>query len=164
MPADAPGTVITQHIPEAFSKPFPERMNGVSAMNVCEAQDGQQILPGNVYIAPGSKHLLVERSGARFICRLNDGSPVNRHKPSVDVMFRSVAQNIGANAISVMLTGMGNDGAQGMKEMHEAGAPTIVQDEKSSVVWGMPGEAVKLGCVDTIVSLIKISDAIMKYY
>lgn len=164
MPADAPGTVITQHIPEAFSKPFAERMNGVSAMTVCEAQDGQQILPGNVYIAPGGQHLLVERSGARFICRLNDGAPVNRHKPSVDVMFRSVAQNIGANAISVMLTGMGNDGAQGMKEMHEAGAPTIVQDEKSSVVWGMPGEAVKLGCVDTVVSLSKIPNAIMKHY
>ncbi len=163
MPADAPGTVITQHIPEAFSKPFAERMNGVSAMTVCEVQDGQQILPGNAYIAPGSQHLLVERSGARFICRLNDGPPVNRHKPSVDVMFRSVAQNIGANAISVMLTGMGNDGAQGMKEMHEAGAPTIAQDEKTSVVWGMPGEAVKLGCVDNVVSLNRISDAIMKH-
>lgn len=163
MPADAPGTVITQHIPAAFSGPFAERMNGVSAMTVCEAQDGQQILPGNVYIAPGGQHLLVERSGARFICRLNDGPPVNRHKPSVDVMFRSVAQNIGANAISVMLTGMGNDGAQGMKEMHDAGAPTIAQDEKTSVVWGMPGEAVKLGCVDKVVCLQKVSSEILTY-
>jgi len=162
MPADAPGTVITQHIPEAFSGPFANRMNGISAMTVCEAQDGQQILPGNVYIAPGNQHLLVERSGARFICRLNNGPPVNRHKPSVDVMFRSVAQNIGANAISIMLTGMGNDGAQGMKEMKEAGAPTIVQDEKTSVVWGMPGEAVKLGCVDQVLPLQNITTETLK--
>lgn len=162
MPADAPGTVITQHIPEAFSRPFAERMNGLSAMTVCEAQDGQQILPGNAYIAPGNRHLLIERSGARFLCRLNDGPPVNRHKPSVDVMFRSVAQNIGANAISIMLTGMGNDGAQGMREMKQAGAPTIVQDEKTSVVWGMPGEAVKLGCVDQVLPLQKIAAEVLK--
>jgi len=163
MPADAPGMVITQHIPEAFSRPFAERMNGVSAMTVCEAQDGQQILPGNVYIAPGNRHLVVERSGARFICRLNDGPAVNRHKPSVDVMFRSVAQNIGPNAIAIMLTGMGNDGALGMKEMKDAGASTIAQDEKTSVVWGMPGEAVKLGCVDQVLALPKISVAVMKH-
>jgi len=156
LPADTPGTVITQHIPEAFSAPFAKRMNGVSAMTVCEAEDGQQIVTGHAYIAPGSQHLMVERDGARYICRLNDGPPVNRHKPSVDVLFRSVAQNVGSNAISVLLTGMGDDGARGMQEMKEAGAPTIAQDEKSSVVWGMPGEAVKLGCVDSVLSLTKI--------
>ena len=161
MPADAPGMVITQHIPAAFSRPFAERMNRVSAMTVCEAQDGQQILPGHVYIAPGSHHLLVERSGARYICRLNDGPPVNRHKPSVDVMFRSVAQSAGNNALAVLLTGMGTDGAHGMQEMHEVGCPTIAQDEKSSVVWGMPGEAVKLGCVDAVLPLRRIAAQVL---
>lgn len=162
LPADTPGTVITQHIPAAFSGPFAKRMDGVSAMTVCEAFDGQHIVTGHVYIAPGDRHLMVERDGARFVCRLHDGPEVNRHKPSVDVMFRSLAQNVGPNAISVILTGMGNDGAEGMKEMKEAGAPTIAQDEKSSVVWGMPGEAVKLGCVDTVLSLNKIADEISK--
>lgn len=163
LPADTPGTVISQHIPEAFSGPFAARMDGVSAMTVSEASDGQQIVTGHVYIAPGNRHLLVERDGARFVCRLNDGPEVNRHKPSVDVMFRSLAQNVGPNAISVILTGMGNDGAQGMKEMHDAGAPTIAQDEKSSVVWGMPGEAVKLGGVDKVVSLSKIAEKINEH-
>jgi len=162
LPADTPGTVITQHIPEAFSAPFAKRMNGISAMTVCEAEDGQQIVTGHAYIAPGSQHLLVERDGARYICRLNDGPPVNRHKPSVDVLFRSVAQNVGSNAISVLLTGMGDDGARGMQEMKEAGAPTIAQDEKSSVVWGMPGEAVKLGCVDSVLSLTKIPGHVLQ--
>lgn len=161
LPADTPGIVVTQHIPEAFSRPFATRMDGVTPMTVYEAQDGQQILPGHVYIAPGDKHLLVARDGARYVCRLNDGPPVNRHKPSVDVLFRSVAQNVGPNAVSVILTGMGDDGAKGMQEMQEAGAPTIAQDEKSSVVWGMPGEAVSLGCVDKILSLNKIAAQIL---
>ncbi len=156
LPPDTPGVVITQHIPAAFSKPFSERMNGVSPMTVTQAEDGQQILPGHVYIAPGAYHLLVERDGARFVCRLNDGPAVNRHKPSVDVLFRSVAQNAGGNAIGVILTGMGDDGADGMKEMKEHGAVTIAQDEKSSVVWGMPGEAVKKGGVDEILSLLQV--------
>jgi two-component system chemotaxis response regulator CheB len=164
LPADTPGTVITQHIPEAFSAPFAKRMDSVSTMTVCEAQDGQQIIPGHAYIAPGDKHLLVERDGARFVCRLNDGPPVNRHKPSVDVLFRSVAQNVGPNALCVLLTGMGNDGAQGMKEMQEAGASTIAQDEKSSVVWGMPGEAVKLGAADEVISLLKIPARILDLF
>jgi len=162
MPADSPGMVISQHIPEAFSAPFALRMDGVSAMTVCEAQDGQQILPGHVYIAPGSHHLLVERNGAQYICRLNDGKRVNRHKPSVDVMFRSVAQNVGPNAIGVILTGMGDDGARGLLEMKEAGAPTMVQDEKTSVVWGMPGSAVKLGAADKEFPLARIATNIMK--
>jgi len=161
MPADAPGMVISQHIPEAFSGPFSKRMNSCSAMTVYEAHDGQQILPGHVYIAPGSHHLLIERDGARFVCRLNDGPPVNRHRPSVDVMFRSVAQNVGHNAIGVILTGMGDDGAAGMKELHDAGAGTIAQDEKTSVVWGMPGEAVKLGGVDSVLPLNSVSGKII---
>lgn len=162
MPADSPGMVISQHIPEAFSGPFAERMNGISAMTVCEAKDGQQILPGHVYIAPGSHHLIVERNGAQYICRLNDGERVNRHKPSVDVMFRSVAQNVGPNAIGVILTGMGDDGARGLLEMKETGAPTMVQDEKTSVVWGMPGAASKIGAADKEYPLDRISTNIMK--
>lgn len=162
MPANSPGIVISQHIPEAFSKPFAERMDKNSAMTVYEAVDGQQILPGHVYIAPGNRHLIVERSGARYICRLNDGPPVNRHKPSVDVMFRSVAQNVGPNAIGVILTGMGADGALGLKEMLENGAPTLVQDEKSSVVWGMPGEAYKIGAAQDQYPLEKIAGELLK--
>jgi len=162
MPADSPGMVISQHIPEAFSAPFAERMNAASAMTVCEAKDGQQILPGHVYIAPGSHHLLVERNGAQYVCRLNDGDRVNRHKPSVDVMFRSVAQNVGPNAIGVILTGMGDDGAQGLLEMKETGAKTMVQDEKTSVVWGMPGAAAKLGAADNEYPLNRIATNIMK--
>lgn len=162
LPADCPGVVITQHIPEAFSRPFAERMDRHSAMTVYEAKDGQQILPGHVYIAPGNRHLLVERSGARYICRLNDGPPVNRHKPSVDVLFRSVAQNVGSNAIGVILTGMGDDGARGLKEMLDNGAKTLVQDEKSSVVWGMPGEAYKLGAAKDQYPLNKIASELLK--
>ena len=162
MPANSPGIVISQHIPEAFSKPFAERMDKNSAMTVYEAVDGQQVLPGHVYIAPGNRHLIVERSGARYICRLNDGPPVNRHKPSVDVMFRSVAQNVGPNAIGVILTGMGADGALGLKEMLENGAPTLVQDEKSSVVWGMPGEAYKIGAAQDQYPLEKIAGELLK--
>lgn len=162
LPADTPGVVITQHIPEAFSKPFAKRMDGCSAMTVFEAEHGQQILPGHVYIAPGSHHLIVKRDGARYICELSDGPPVNRHRPSVDVMFRSVAQNVGPNAIGVLLTGMGNDGAQGLLEMQSAGAPTIAQDERTSVVWGMPGEAVKLGAADEILPLDRIASRIIQ--
>jgi two-component system chemotaxis response regulator CheB len=162
MPAHAPGTVITQHIPELFSASFAKRLNSVSAMTVCEAQDGQQILPGHAFVAPGNRHLLVARDGARYVCRLHDGPPVNRHKPSVDVLFRSVAQNAGSNAIGVILTGMGNDGAAGMKEMREAGAPTIAQDENTSVVWGMPGEAVKLGGAAQVLPLPKVAGEMMR--
>ena len=162
LPAGAPGMVITQHIPEAFSGPFARRMNSISAMTVCEAQDGQHILPGHIYIAPGNRHLLVARDGARYVCRLHNGSPVNRHRPSVDVLFRSVAQHVGPNAVGVLLTGMGDDGARGLKEMHEAGAYTLAQDEKTSVVWGMPGQAVKLGGVDEVVSLGEVATAILR--
>lgn len=161
LPANAPGIVITQHIPEAFSGPFAARMNNLAAMTVAEAHDGDQILPGHCFIAPGGRHLLVERSGARFYCRLNDGPPVNRHRPSVDVLFRSVAQQIGQNAIGVILTGMGDDGARGLLEMKEAGSPTIAQDEATSVVWGMPGEAVKRGAADIQLPLGSIAGKLM---
>ncbi len=160
LPADTPGVVITQHIPKAFSTPFARRMNDCCQMTVYEAEDGQQILAGHVYIAPGDKHLLVERDGARYVCRLDDGTPVNRHKPSVDVLFRSVAQNVGRSAIGVLLTGMGKDGARGLLEMREADCRTIAQDEASSVVWGMPGEAVALGAAQDILPLEGISTRI----
>ncbi|VAW85618.1 Chemotaxis response regulator protein-glutamate methylesterase CheB [hydrothermal vent metagenome] len=162
LPEAMPGIVITQHIPAAFSGPFAQRMNASSRLNVCEAEDKQQILPGHVYIAPGHSHLLVERSGARYVCRLDDGPRVNRHRPSVDVLFRSVAQYVGPNAIGVILTGMGADGAEGMKEMHDSGAFTIAQDEKSSIVWGMPGESVKAGGVDKILPLISIPKRVLE--
>jgi two-component system, chemotaxis family, protein-glutamate methylesterase/glutaminase len=161
LPPDAPAIVISQHIPAAFSKAFAERMNRSSAMAVCEAQDGQQILPGHAYIAPGDRHLLVERDGTRYLCRLSNGPHVNRHRPSVDVMFRSVAQNVGPSAVGVLLTGMGDDGARGLKEMMDAGASTIAQDEDSSVVWGMPGSAVKLGAAMHVLPLQRVGAQVL---
>ncbi len=156
-PADMPGIVIAQHIPKAFSTTFARRMDQMSPMTVYEAEDGQQIRPGHVYIAPGDRHLLVVRDGARYVCRLDDGLPVNRHKPSVDVLFRSVAQQAGANAIGVILTGMGKDGAVGLKEMRDAGSPTIAQDEATSVVWGMPGEAFSIGAAAQVLPLHEVA-------
>jgi two-component system chemotaxis response regulator CheB len=131
-------------------------------MKVFHAESGQYILPGHAYVAPGDKHLVVERDGARYLCRLSDGPPVNRHRPSVDVMFRSVAQNVGLNAVGVILTGMGDDGARGLKEMLDAGAHTLGQDEASSVVWGMPGSAVKLGACERVESLSKIAQVMLE--
>ncbi len=153
LPADTPGIVITQHIPKAFSTPFAKRMDSICQMTVYEAEDGQQILPGHVYIAPGDRHLLLVRDGARYVCKLDDGPPVNRHKPSVDVLFRSVAQQAGRNAIGVLLTGMGKDGAMGLKEMRDAGSPTIAQDEATCVVFGMPREAIALGGASQVMGL-----------
>lgn len=157
MPADAPAIVITQHIPAAFSKPFAERMNRVSAMSVCEAEDRQPVMAGCAYIAPGGRHLIVERDGGHFRCRLSDGPPVNRHRPSVDVLFRSIAQGAGRNAVGLILTGMGDDGAQGLLEMRQTGAHTLAQDEASSVVWGMPGAAVKTGAAEQILPLEQLA-------
>ena len=145
LPPDTPGIVITQHIPKLFSGAFARRMDACCQVSVCEAEDGQQILRGHAYVAPGDMHLLLVRDGARYVCRLDEGPPVNRHKPSVDVLFRSVAQQAGRNAIGVILTGMGKDGALGLKEMRDAGGRTVAQDEATSIVWGMPGEAVALG-------------------
>jgi two-component system chemotaxis response regulator CheB len=161
MPPDAPGIVIAQHIPAAFSAPFAKRMNGSCALKVSEARDGDRIMPGHAFIAPGDKHLLVDRDGARYVCRVKDGPPVNRHRPSVDVLFRSIAQRAGANAVGLLLTGMGSDGARGLKEMRDAGAPTVAQDEASSVVWGMPGEAVRLGAADRVVSLARAAATVL---
>src|SRR5882757_6370528 len=156
LPADTPGIVIAQHIPKAFSTPFARRMNACCQLTVYEAEDGQQVLPGHVYIATGDRHLLLVRDGARYVCKLDDGQPVNRHKPSVDVLFRSVAQQAGRNAIDVILTGMGKDGAEGLKEMRDAGSPTIAQDEATSVVWGMPREAAALGAAVQVLGLHEI--------
>jgi two-component system chemotaxis response regulator CheB len=161
LPPDSPAVVITQHIPAAFSQPFANRLDSCCAIKVCQASDGQQVLPGHGYVAPGDKHMLIERSGARYYCRLNDGPPVNRHKPSVDVMFRSVAQEVGANAVGVLLTGMGADGADGLLEMREAGSPTVAQDQATSVVWGMPGEAVKRGAAEQVLPLQEVPGAIL---
>ena len=161
MPADSPAIVITQHIPAAFSLAFSKRMNDNSSMQVHHAQDGQKILPGNVYIAPGSHHLKVEKKGLGYVCRLDDGPLVNRHKPSVDVLFSSVATAVGDNSVAVLLTGMGADGAKGMKQMHDTGSPTIIQDESSSVVWGMPGSAYKLGAADHVLSLGNIAEKML---
>jgi two-component system, chemotaxis family, protein-glutamate methylesterase/glutaminase len=161
LPPDTPGVVIAQHIPKAFSGPFAKRMNDCCHVTVYEAEDGQQVLAGHAYIAPGDQHLMVVRDGTRYVCRLDDGVPVNRHKPSVDVLFRSVAQNAGRNAIAVLLTGMGKDGARGMKEMLDAGSRTIAQDEATSVVWGMPGEAVCLGAAQHVLALENVAGKIL---
>jgi len=161
LPNNAPAIVVSQHLPAAFSESFAKHVNEASDMTACLAKHGQQILAGNIYIAPGDKHLLIIRDGARYVCQLNDGPPVNRHKPSVEVMFRSVAQNVGSNAIGVMLTGMGADGAVAMKEMKDAGSVNVVQDEATSVVWGMPGEAFKQGAADHVVPLDKIAGTIL---
>jgi two-component system, chemotaxis family, protein-glutamate methylesterase/glutaminase len=162
MPADAPAVVIAQHIPAAFSRPFAQRMDRHSAMSVSEARDGQPIVAGCAYVAPGDCHLLVQRDGAHFRCRLSDGPPVNRHRPSVDVLFRSVAQAAGANAVAAILTGMGDDGARGLLEMRQAGAHTVAQDEASSVVWGMPGAAVKLGAAAQVLPLGRVAAELLR--
>jgi two-component system chemotaxis response regulator CheB len=158
LPVDMPGIVISQHIPAAFSGPFAKRVNGECDLTVCEARDGQEILPGHVYIAPGDRHLTVRRKLGSHFCRLDDGPKVNRHKPSVDVMLDSLAQCKGSEVIGVMLTGMGSDGARGMEQLKALGATTLVQDERSSVVWGMPGEVVKRGAADEVLDLQKIAE------
>ncbi len=162
LPGNAPAMVVAQHLPVAFSASFAKHVNDAGEMNACLAGDGQLILPGNIYIAPGDRHLRVARDGARYICKLDDGPLVNRHKPSVEVLFESIADNVGKNAIGVMLTGMGADGAKAMLRMREAGAINIVQDEESCIVWGMPGEAYKQGAAHHVVSLRKIADQILQ--
>ncbi len=161
MPADAPAVVITQHLPATFSTPFAERLDRHSAMSVREATDGEAVLAGHAYLPPGGKHLRVIRDGARWRCRVDDGPPINRHKPAVDVLFRSVAESAGANAIGAILTGMGDDGARGLLDLRNAGAPTLVQDEATSVVWGMPGAAFKLGAAEEMVPLERIAERLM---
>ena len=153
LPADSPGILITQHMPEAFTKTFAKRLDGLCKIAVKEAEHGERILPGHGYLAPGNRHLLLKRSGANYMTELSDGPPVNRHRPSVDVLFRSAANCAGKNSIAIIMTGMGDDGAAGMLEMHQAGACTLAQDEQSCVVFGMPKEAIALGGVDEIVPL-----------
>lgn len=162
LPADFPGIVIAQHIPPGFSTSFANRMHKLSEMSVCELKATMPILEGHVYIAPGDCHMRVRQSGFGFECYLDDGPAVNRHKPSVDVLFQSVAEQAGKRALGVILTGMGADGARGLKAMKDSGAYTIAQNEASSVVWGMPGEAVKLKAVDEQVSLERIAKRLIE--
>ncbi|CAG0973340.1 Protein-glutamate methylesterase/protein-glutamine glutaminase [Burkholderiales bacterium] len=160
LPRTAPGMVIVQHMPEKFTASFAERLDSLCEIDVCEAKTGQRVVPGRALIAPGGKHLLMRRSGAQYFVEVQDGPPVNRHRPSVDVLFRSVARTAGRNAVGVIMTGMGDDGARGLREMHEAGARTIAQDEDTCVVYGMPKEAIKLGAVDEILPLENIASAL----
>jgi two-component system chemotaxis response regulator CheB len=160
-PANAPPVVITQHLPAAFSESFVRHIDSVTAMTACIPKNGQTVETGHIYLAPGDRHMEIAREGSRYVIKLLDTEPVNRHKPAVDVMFRSVVRNAGANAIAVLLTGMGADGAAGMKELHDAGAKTVIQDEQSSVVWGMPGSAFKLGCADFVLPLDEVAHKIL---
>ncbi|PIJ50938.1 chemotaxis response regulator protein-glutamate methylesterase [Erwinia sp. OLTSP20] len=157
LPATSPALLITQHMPPGFTRSFAERLNKLCQITVKEAEDGERVLPGHAYIAPGAMHLELARSGANYQVKLNQGPPVNRHKPSVDVLFNSVAHFAGRNAVGVILTGMGNDGAAGLLKMKQAGAWTIAQDEASCVVFGMPREAVVLGAASEVIDLQQIS-------
>jgi len=162
LPQDSPGIVIVQHMPEGFTRAFAERLNGICRISVKEAVDNDTVMRGRALIAPGNRHLLLKRSGARYFVEIKDGPLVSRHRPSVDVLFRSAARYAGKNAVGVIMTGMGDDGAKGMLEMKEAGARTIAQDEKSSVVFGMPNEAIKLGGVDLVRPLGVIAEDVLK--
>jgi two-component system chemotaxis response regulator CheB len=162
LPRTAPPIVVVQHMPEHFTAAFAKRLDGICQVTIKEAAHNDRVLPGTVLIAPGGKHMLLNRCGAQYRVDIKDGPLVSRHRPSVDVLFRSSAQSAGANAVGIILTGMGDDGAHGMKEMHEAGALTIAQDEASCVVYGMPKEAVKLGAVDGILPLSAIPQLIMQ--
>lgn len=164
LPRTVPGIVIVQHMPELFTRSFSERLDRVCAIEVREAAHGDRIVPGLALIAPGGRHLMVVRSGAQYKVEVKDGPLISRHRPSVDVLFRSVARSAGRNATGFILTGMGDDGAHGMREMHEAGAVTYAQDEKSCVVFGMPKEAIRLGGVDHVVPLERVPAAIAAIY
>jgi len=161
MPPDSPGILITQHMPEGFTKSFANRLNNLCKISVVEACGGERILPGHAFIAPGHSHLLLKRSGANYMTELNQGEPVSRHRPSVDVLFRSAANCAGKNAVGVILTGMGRDGATGMLEMHKAGSYNFAQDEASCVVFGMPKEAIAAGGVDEVVSLKDMAKCVL---
>jgi two-component system chemotaxis response regulator CheB len=163
LPADCPGIVIAQHMPEGFTKSFAARLDGICKVRVKEAEQGDKVLPGHAYLAPGHSHLLLSRRGMAYVCELSETEPVNRHRPSVDVLFKSAAGSAGKNAIGIILTGMGKDGALGLKEMRNAGAHTFAQDEKSCVVFGMPKEAIAQGAVDEIVPLKEIAPRVMGY-
>jgi two-component system chemotaxis response regulator CheB len=162
LPADFPAVMITQHMPPGFTKSYAARLDGLSRIRVKEATDGERVIPGHAYIAPGGLHLSVERSGANYIARVRDGEPVNRHKPSVEVLFDSAARVVGPNALGVMLTGMGADGARAMKTMRDAGSWNVVQDEASCVVFGMPREAIAHGAANEVMPLSRIAPALIE--
>jgi two-component system chemotaxis response regulator CheB len=163
LPATASGIVIVQHMPEKFTALFAERLNSLCAIEVREARDGDRVLPGRALIAPGGKHMVLKRSGAQYHVSVIDGPLVNRHKPSVDVLFRSVAQVAGRNALGIIMTGMGDDGARGLKEMRGAGAATVAEDESTCVVFGMPKVAIDLGAAEKVLPLPRIPDEIVAY-
>jgi two-component system chemotaxis response regulator CheB len=162
LPADCPAVMITQHMPPGFTKSYAARLDSLCRIRVAEARDGERVLPGHAYIAPGGFHLSVERSGANYIARVTDGDPVNRHKPSVEVLFNSAARVVGPNALAVMLTGMGADGAKAMRVMRDAGSFNIAQDEASCVVFGMPKEAIAHGAAHEVLSLNRIAPRLIE--
>ncbi len=162
MPLDAPGIVIVQHMPEEFTARFAERLDGICRISVKEATDNDSVIRGQALIAPGNRHLLLKRSGARYFVELKDGPLVSRHRPSVDVLFRSAARYGGRNVVGVIMTGMGDDGAKGMLEMKQAGAYNIAQDESSCVVFGMPAEAIRAGAVDRVMPLGAIASEVVR--
>jgi len=163
LPPDCPGILITQHMPAGFTKSYATRLDGLCRIRVAEARDGERILPGHAYIAPGGiAHLSVERSGANYVVRISPGDPVNRHRPSVEVLFHSAAQVVGPNALGIMLTGMGGDGARAMREMREAGSYNLVQDEASCVVFGMPREAIAAGAAHEVLPLAQIAPRLIE--
>ena len=162
LPPDAPAVLITQHMPPGFTTSYAARLNALARIRVKEAEDGERVLPGHAYLAPGGLHLSVERSDANYVARVRDGAPVNRHKPSVEVLFRSVAQHAGPNALGVMLTGMGADGARAMREMRDAGSFNVCQDEASCVVFGMPREAIAAGAAHEVLPLKAIAPALLE--
>jgi two-component system chemotaxis response regulator CheB len=163
MPSDCPGILITQHMPEGFTRSFAKRLDSLCKISVQEAAGNERVLPGHAYIAPGHSHLTLTRSGANYMTRLDQGEPVNRHRPSVDVLFRSVAQHAGKNAVGVILTGMGKDGAAGMLEMKNAGAYNFAQDEASCVVFGMPREAIAVGATHEVGALTALPGMVLGY-
>ena len=163
LPADCPGVLITQHMPAGFTKSYAARLDSLCRIRVAEARDGERVLPGHAYIAPGGiAHMSIERSGANYVVRVTEGEPVNRHRPSVDVLFRSAARIAGPNALGIMLTGMGADGASAMKDMRDAGSHNIAQDEASCVVFGMPREAIAAGAVQEVLPLLQIAPRLVE--
>ncbi|MFN5157511.1 MAG: chemotaxis response regulator protein-glutamate methylesterase [Betaproteobacteria bacterium] len=163
MPADSPAVMITQHMPPGFTKSYAVRLDSLCRIRVAEARDGERVLPGHAYVAPGGFHLSVERSGANYVARVTDGDPVNRHRPSVEVLFDSAARVVGRNALGVMLTGMGADGARAMKTMRDAGSFNLVQDEASCVVFGMPREAIAHGAAHEVLPLNRIAPRLLEW-
>ncbi len=162
LPADAPAVLITQHMPAGFTTSYAKRLDGLARIRVAEAVDGERVLPGHAYLAPGGFHLSIERSGANYIARVRDGDAVNRHKPSVEVLFESAARVVGPNAFGIMLTGMGGDGARAMRAMRDAGAYNLAQDEASCVVFGMPREAIAQGAVQEVLPLAQIAPHLLE--